>query len=71
MDINNNNTSIEKRKSVKDDYNAIADMYAEEFGKKFEDIEVIRKFEDGLVKGSYILDLGGGTAKLTDLFIWL
>lgn len=65
----NNNTSIEKRESVKRDYDAIADAYAEEFGKEYEDFDVISKFMSQLKPNSKILDLGGGTGKLTDLFI--
>ena len=65
----NNNTSIEKRESVKRDYDAIADACAEEFGKEYEDFDVISKFMSQLKPNSKILDLGGGTGKLTDLFI--
>lgn len=62
-------TSIEKRESVKIDYDIIADVYAEEFGKEYEDIDVINEFMSKLQPHSKILDLGGGTGKLTDLFI--
>jgi len=65
----NNNTSTEKRESVKRDYDAIADAYAEEFGKEYEDFDVISKFMSQLIPNSKIIDLGGGTGKLTDLFI--
>ena len=65
----NNNTSIEKRESVKRDYDAIADAYAEEFGKEYEDLDVIQEFMAKLKPNAKILDLGGGTGKLTDLFI--
>ena len=67
--MNFNVTSKEKRKSVKKDYNIIAEEYAAEFGKIYEDIEVIEKFLSYLKPNSKILDLGGGTGKLTDLFI--
>ena len=67
--MNKNITSIDKRESVKKDYNTIADEYAEEFGRKYEDIDVVNKFMKILKANSKILDLGGGTGKLTDLFI--
>ena len=37
--------SIDKRNSVKKDYDLIADMYFEEYGTMLEDIELINKFE--------------------------
>ena len=61
--------SIQKRESVKNDYNIIADEYSAEFGRKFEDIEVVEEFMSKLKPDSKILDLGGGKGKLTDLFI--
>ena len=62
-------SSIEKRESVKKDYDIIADAYCEEFGKKYDDIEVVEEFLKLLDTNSKIIDLGGGTGKLTDLFI--
>ena len=68
--INDNNLNpIQKRESVKNDYNIIANEYADEFGRKLEDIEVIEEFMSKLKQNSSILDLGGGTGKLTNLFI--
>lgn len=64
-----NENSIAKRESVKKDYNIIAGVYAEEFGKKYEDMDVISEFMSKLSPNSKILDLGGGTGKITDLFI--
>ena len=64
-----NVTSLEKRNSVKKDYNTIAEQYSEEFGKIYEDEDVINEFISKLKPNSKILDLGGGTGKLTDLFI--
>ena len=64
-----NETSIEKRNSVKKDYDTIADVYAEEFGKKYEDIEIINEFMRKLPSNGKVLDLGGGTGKITDLLI--
>ena len=58
--------SIEKRESVKKDYNLIANQYFEEFGTIIDDMELINKFESYLKDNSSIIDLGGGTGKLTD-----
>ncbi len=67
--MDNNINSIQKRESVKRDYNIIADEYSAEFGRKYEDIEVVEEFMSKLKADSKILDLGGGTGKLTELFI--
>lgn len=67
--MNKEINSIQKRESVKNDYNIIADEYFAEFGRKYEDIEVVEEFMSNLKPNSKILDLGGGTGKLTDLFI--
>lgn len=61
--------SAYKRNSVKKDYDLIADQYFEEYGKVLEDFELIEKFESYLTKSSTIIDLGGGSGKLTDYFI--
>lgn len=63
------NSSIVKRESVKKDYDIIADQYAAEFGRKYEDMEVVSEFMSMLKPGDSILDLGGGTGKYTDLLI--
>ena len=52
--------SIDKRNSVKKDYDLIADQYYEEFGTVLEDIDLIKKFESYLEKDSLVIDLGGG-----------
>lgn len=62
-------TSQQKRDSVRNDYDTIADEYALEFGQLYEDPEVVEEFLNKLKPNSKILDLGGGTGKLTDLFI--
>lgn len=67
--MNDSITSYEKRQSVKKDYDIIADEYSAEFGTIYEDIEVVKEFMSKLKPNSKILDLGGGTGKLTDLFI--
>lgn len=64
-----NISSLEKRESVKRDYDIIADKYASEFGIVYEDIDVVNEFMSKLAPNSKILDLGGGTGKLTDFFI--
>ena len=58
--------SIDKRNSVKIDYNLIADQYYKEFRATLEDIDLIKKFESYLEKDSLIIDLGGGSGKLTN-----
>ena len=60
--------SIDKRNSVKKDYDLIADQYYEEFGTVLEDLDLINKFESYLEKDSLIIDLGGGSGKLTNYF---
>lgn len=62
-------SSIKKRESVKTNYDTIANDYCAEFGRKYEDIDVINKFMSNLKSNAKILDLGAGTGKLTDLFI--
>ena len=69
MISDNSVNPVKKRESVKNDYNIIANEYADEFGRKLEDIEVIEEFMSKLNSNSKILDLGGGTGKLTNLFI--
>ena len=61
--------SIDKRNCVKKDYDLIADMYFEEYGKMLEDVELINKFESLLEKDSTIIDLGGGAGKLSNYLI--
>ena len=61
--------SKEKRSSVKKDYDLIAKQYFDEFGTVLEDVELIEKFMSYLNKDSLIVDLGGGTGKLTNYFI--
>lgn len=60
--------SIDKRNSVKEDYNLIANQYCKEFETILEDIDLINKFESYLGKDSSIIDLGGGSGKLTNYF---
>ena len=60
--------SIDKRNSVKKDYDLIANQYFEEFGTVLEDVDLINEFESCLEKDASIIDLGGGTGKLTNYF---
>ena len=60
--------SIDKRNSVKIDYDLIADQYFKEFGTVLEDVDLINEFESCLEKDASIIDLGGGTGKLTNYF---
>ena len=60
--------SVDKRNSVKKDYDLIADQYFEEFGIVLEDVDLINKFESYLEKDSLIIDLGGWSGKLTNYF---
>ena len=61
--------SIDKRNSVKEDYDLIADVYCDEYGSELQDIELVKKFESLLDRNSYIVDLGGGSGKITDYLI--
>lgn len=61
--------SLEKRKSVMKNYELIVDQYFEEFGTMLEDVDLINKFECYLPANASILDLGGGTGKLTNYFL--
>ena len=66
MDINSN--SLEKRNSVKENYNLIAKQYAEDFGTYIEDLDVYDEFEKNLVKNAKILDLGAGSGRTDSYF---
>ena len=66
MDINSN--SLEKRNSVKENYNLIAKQYAEDFGTYIEDLDVYDEFEKNLVKNAKILDLGAGSGRTYSYF---
>ena len=55
--------SVDKRKSVKRDYDLIAEQYGKEFGSYIEDLDIYDEFEKYLHKGGSILDLGCGTGR--------
>jgi len=60
-----NYTSEEKRKIVKDDYNAIADTYA----KSYSEIEYCKTYIDEFISGligKKVLDIGCGAGQITD-----
>lgn len=60
-----NYTSDEKRKIVKDDYNAIADTYA----KCYSEIEYCKAYIDEFIEslaGKKVLDIGCGAGQITD-----
>ena len=60
-----NYTSEEKRKIVKDDYNAIADTYA----KCYSEIDYCKTYIDEFIanlSGKKVLDIGCGAGQITD-----
>lgn len=61
--------SIDKRNSVMKDYDLVADKYCSEYGTELGDYDVIQRFELLLKENSSIVDLGGGSGKLTNYFI--
>lgn len=63
--LNMNYTSNEKRKIVKDDYNAIADTYA----KCYSEIDYCKSYIDEFIaklSGKKVLDIGCGAGQVTD-----
>lgn len=68
-DLVKEDKSTDKRDSVRKNYDLIADQYSDEFGVELEDFDVITEFESYLDKPATIIDLGGGTGKLTNYFI--
>ena len=61
--------SIDKRNSVKEDYDLIADKYCKEFSNVIEDKDIINSFLGDLDYNSKIIDLGGGSGKITNYLI--
>ena len=59
---------IDKRNSVKKDYDLIAKQYSEEFGTYIEDSDIYKEFEKYLPKKSTILDLGAGSGRTYSYF---
>lgn len=64
----NNITAIEKRESVKKNYDLIAEQYSNEFGRYIEDLDVYEEFEKHLVEKAKILDLGAGSGRTYSYF---
>ena len=69
IDIIEEVNSFDRRSSVCDDYNLIADQYSLEFGTELDDLNFIKKIMSYLDKESSIIDLGGGTGKITNYLI--
>lgn len=61
--------SIEKRENVKKDYDLIADQYCDEFGVELEAKDIIDNFKSNLTIGAKVIDLGGGSGKVTKYLI--
>lgn len=64
----NNMTDLEKRESVKKDYDLIASQYSRDFGSYIEDLDVYHEFEKYLNKNTTILDLGAGSGRTYSYF---
>ncbi len=64
----NNMTDLEKRESVKKDYDLIANQYSRDFGSYIEDLDVYHEFEKYLNKNTTILDLGAGSGRTYSYF---
>ncbi len=61
--------SFEKRSSVKKDYDIIANQYCKEFGIEIYDMELVKVFCDNLKPAAKVVDLGGGSGKVTNYLI--
>ena len=60
--------SLDKRNSVKKDYDLIAENYSKEYGTYIEDLNIYEEFENYLEPKSTILDLGCGTGRTYSYF---
>lgn len=58
-----NITSLDKRKSVKKNYDLIAKQYSKDFGTFIEDLDAYEEFEKYLPQNAKILDLGAGSGR--------
>lgn len=61
-------TSFDKRNSVKNNYDLIAEQYSNDFGIYIEDLDVYEEFEKNLIEGARILDLGAGSGRTYSYF---
>lgn len=60
--------SVDKRNAVKDNYDKIANQYANEYGIYIEDLDIYEEFEKELKPEATILDLGAGTGRTYKYF---
>lgn len=60
--------AIDKRNSVKRNYDLIAKQYSDEYGVFIEDLNIYEEFEKYLNKGAHILDLGCGSGRTYTYF---
>jgi len=58
--------SKEKRKNVQSDYDLVANDYCQEFGTIIEDKELVDKFISFLTPNAFVVDLGGGSGKVSN-----
>lgn len=58
-----NMLDIDKRESVRKNYDLIAEQYGKDFGNYIEDLDVYKEFEKYLLEHAKILDLGAGTGR--------
>lgn len=63
-----NMTSLDKRNSVKKNYDLIAKQYSKDFGTFIEDLDVYDEFEKYLPQNARILDLGAGSGRTYSYF---
>ena len=61
--------ALSKRQSVMKDYDLIADQYCAEYGVELEAKEILYKFKTLLRPNSKVVDLGGGSGKVTKFLI--
>lgn len=61
--------SLEKRNSVKRNYDLIANQYCDEFGVEIEDKQIVDEFKSLLQPKSTVIDLGGGSGKVAKYLI--
>lgn len=61
-------SSVNKRDSVRKNYDLIAEQYSKDFGTYIEDLDAYEEFEKVLVKNAKILDLGAGSGRTYSYF---
>lgn len=55
--------SEDKRNSVRNDYDLIAQQYSDDYGSYIEDLDIYEEFENHLSEGARIVDLGCGSGR--------